>query len=93
MVVTNPAGQVAGGSHLVVAISTRIPDPVPSHFVLLPYYHPRHPVTGLNKKAGANCTWVAEVEPGRIIRKLGTVPGPLRIRIALEMDRIAPPDA
>jgi mRNA-degrading endonuclease toxin of MazEF toxin-antitoxin module len=90
VVVTDPKVSSVGGPYRVVAISTLVPDPLPPGYVLLPYYHPRHPVTGLNRKAAAICPWLDVIEEDRIIRRLGVVPNPRLLEIAAELDRISP---
>jgi len=90
VIMDNPKVPPLIGRHLVVAISTIIPDPIPAGYVLLPYQQPRHPVTGLNKRNAAVCPWVEVIEADRIIRRIGIVPGPRLLRIAAELDRLAP---
>jgi hypothetical protein len=85
VVVTDPKDPLTVGQHLVVAISTVVPTPLPSGYILLPWYQPHYPVTGLNKRAAAICSWIAEVAEDRILRKLGVVPGPQLIRIAAKL--------
>ena len=86
--VTDPRVSLEG-REIVLAISTIVPDPPPPDHVLLPWQQPRHPVTGLNKRNAAICTWVAEIEDGRILRKLGTVPGRQLHAIATVLNRLA----
>ena len=75
VVVTDPKLPPPQRTELVVAISTVIPSLIPADFVLLPWQDPHHPVTGLNKRNAAICSWIAEVENSRILRKIGVVPG------------------
>jgi mRNA-degrading endonuclease toxin of MazEF toxin-antitoxin module len=82
---TDPKVPRPANQHLVVAISTVVPDPVPPGYVLLPWYRPHHPVTGLNKRAAAICPWIDEVAEDRILRKLGVVPDAHLLRIAAEL--------
>jgi hypothetical protein len=45
----------------VVAISSRLSDPLPDDHVLLPWHAQGHPRTGLNRKSAAVCSWVAVI--------------------------------
>jgi mRNA-degrading endonuclease toxin of MazEF toxin-antitoxin module len=90
VIVTDPKVPSLGGPHRVVAISTLLPNPLPPGYVLLPYYHPSHPVTGLNRRAAAICPWLEVIEEDRIIRRLGMVPGRKLLEITAELDRISP---
>src|SRR3954470_16729515 len=75
-VVVSPSDQIeAGGALDVVAITTKLPDPLPPDHVPLPWQLPRHPRTGLGKRGAAVCTWQAEVDPSRVARSIGSVPG------------------
>jgi hypothetical protein len=85
VVVTDPKEPRPEGRHLVVAISTVVPTPMPPGYVLLPWYRPHHPITGLNRRAAAICPWIAEDAEDRILRKLGIVPDLQLLRIAAEL--------
>jgi mRNA-degrading endonuclease toxin of MazEF toxin-antitoxin module len=76
----------------VVAVTTFLPDPLPADHVLLPWQHPRHPRTGLNKRCAAVCTWLARVDEGRVIRHVGIVPGRQLLEIESILARLAGPD-
>jgi mRNA-degrading endonuclease toxin of MazEF toxin-antitoxin module len=79
VVVTDPKVPRPDGHQIVV------PDPIPPGYVLLPWYRPHHPVTGLNKRAAAICPWIDEVSEDRILLKLGVVPDAQLLRIAAEL--------
>lgn len=82
-VVVSPTDQnEAGGALDVVAITTKLPDPLPADHVPLPWQLPRHPRTGLNKRGAAVCSWLAEVDPSRVVRPIGAVPGRQMLEIA-----------
>lgn len=66
----------------VIAITTLIPDPLPTSHVLLPWQQPRHPRTGLNKRAAVVVNWMTRITPDRVLDLLGFVPGRQRIAIA-----------
>lgn len=74
VVVTDPANPRPPGRHLVVAISTVVPDLLPDFYVLLPYQQPRHPKTGLTRRNAAILRWVEEIDESRMLRELGIVP-------------------
>lgn len=82
-VVVTPSDQIEEEGPLdVVAITTLLPDPLPSDHVPLPF-HPQHRVrTGLNKPNAAVCSWLAEVEASRIVRAIGHAPNKHLLRIA-----------
>jgi mRNA-degrading endonuclease toxin of MazEF toxin-antitoxin module len=90
VVVTQPESTPEGWQ-LVVAISTRLPDPLPNDHVLLPYMNPRHPRTGLDKRNAAIGGWVEVIEESRIIRKLGHVPGKQIKALTEILARLYPP--
>jgi mRNA-degrading endonuclease toxin of MazEF toxin-antitoxin module len=72
----------------IVAITTFLPDPLPDDHVLLPFYHPRHPRTGLNKRCAAVCFWLARVEDSRVLRTIGFVPGRQMLEIEVVLARL-----
>ncbi len=45
----------------VVAVTSRLPEPLPDDHVLLPWHAQRHPRTDLNRRCAAVCTWVARI--------------------------------
>jgi hypothetical protein len=59
----------------VVAITSRIPDPLPDDYILLPWHPNRHPRTGLNRKCAAVCSWVRTITLADIHDFAGVVPG------------------
>src|SRR5207248_912528 len=61
----------------VVAVTSRLPDPLPGDHVLLPW-HPRgHPRTGLNRWCAALCTWLVQITATDIQDMAGIVPNPV----------------
>ena len=82
-VVVSPPGPAEAGTPLqVVAITTLLPDPLPSDHVPLPWHLQRHPRTGLNKRNAAVCSWLVEVESSRVDRVIGHVPAKSLLQIA-----------
>src|SRR5437763_11257674 len=77
-VVVTPGDRITASGQLdVVAVTSRLPQPLPADHVLLPW-HPRgHPRTGLNRKCAAVCSWLARIRPSDIRGVAGLVPGPI----------------
>ncbi len=77
----------------VVAITSRLADPLPDDHVLLPW-HPRgHPRTGLNRRSAAVCTWLAQVTDNDIQDVGGIVPTPVLSTILAKVAAAFPPPA
>jgi hypothetical protein len=89
VIITEP-GSTPEGWELVVAISTRLPVPLPDDHVLLPWQRPHHPKTGLNMRNAAIGGWVEMIDEGRIIRKLGIVPDRPLLLLTEILDRLYP---
>jgi mRNA-degrading endonuclease toxin of MazEF toxin-antitoxin module len=90
-VVVTPTDRIVPGALLdVVAITTKVPESLPSDHVRLPWHPAGHPRTGLNKRNAAVCSWLDAVEQGRAVRRIGVVPGDRLALIAAslaELDR------
>ena len=88
-VVVTPTHRISAAGPLeVVAVTSRIPQPLPGDHVLLPW-HPRgHPRTGLNRRCAAVCGWIARIVPGDIQNVAGLIPGPVLLDM---LSRIAAP--
>ena len=89
MVVTPTDELDAEGPIYLVAITTTLPETLPSDHVMLPWSRPRHPRTGLNERNAAVCHWLACVELDRIDRVIGFVPNAELARIDETLRRIA----
>jgi hypothetical protein len=93
-VVLTPTQRItASGVLEVVAITSRLPQPLPGDHVLLPW-HPRgHPRTGLKQKCAAVCSWLSRILPGDIHSVAGLVPGPILLDILSKItpSPLAPP--
>ncbi|HJT32398.1 MAG TPA: type II toxin-antitoxin system PemK/MazF family toxin [Pirellulales bacterium] len=59
----------------VIAVTSRLKDPLPSDYVLLPWHAQGHPRTGLNRRCAAVCTWLAQISESDIQDMAGVVPG------------------
>jgi mRNA-degrading endonuclease toxin of MazEF toxin-antitoxin module len=77
-VIVTPTDQLtATGPFDVVAITSRLDDPLPEDHVLLPWHAQRHARTGLNRRSAAVCTWLAQVAEADIEDVAGIVPAPI----------------
>ncbi len=73
-VIVTPTDRIAENAALdVVAISSRLPDPLPEDHVL-PWHAQGHPRTGLNRRCAAICTWTVRVTPADVQSVSGLVP-------------------
>src|SRR5207248_908508 len=94
-VILTPTDQLSPASPIdVVAVTSRLPDPLPADHVPLPW-HPRgHPRTGLNRQCAAVCSWLARIMQSDIQDTAGLVPTPLmRIILGKVASGTAPPPA
>lgn len=58
----------------VVAVTSRLVNPLPADHVLLPWHRDGHPRTGLNRRCAAVCTWMAQILESDIEDAAGIVP-------------------
>jgi mRNA-degrading endonuclease toxin of MazEF toxin-antitoxin module len=77
----------------VVAVTSRLPKPLPDDHVLLPWHAQGHPRTGLNRPCAAVCTWVARITPDDIDDIAGIVPGAVMATILEKIAVALPPPA
>jgi mRNA-degrading endonuclease toxin of MazEF toxin-antitoxin module len=80
----------AAGPVDVVAITSRLPQPLPDDFVLLPWHAQGHPRTGLKVKCAAVCSWVGRINPGDIQGVAGLLTGALLMEITSRLRSSAP---
>jgi mRNA-degrading endonuclease toxin of MazEF toxin-antitoxin module len=86
-VVVTPTDRIsAAGSLEVVAVTSVVPQLLPTDYVLLPWHARGHPRTGLNRKCAAVCSWVARIALSDVRSYAGLVPGPVLLEI---MSKIA----
>lgn len=77
-----PSDQITPSAPLdVIAVTSRVPEPLPEDHVLLPWHAQGHPRTGLNRKCAAVCTWVAQIHRTDIREIAGVVPGAIMLEI------------
>ena len=91
-VIVTPTDRLsAAGPMDVVAVTSRLSDPLPDDHVLLPW-HPRgHPRTGLNRRSAAVCTWLAQIADSDIRDVAGIVPTPVMSTILAKVAAAWPP--
>jgi len=76
VVIVTPSDRITSAAPLdVIAVTSRVPEPLPNDHVLLPWHAQGHPRTGLNRKCAAICTWVARIRHTDIRDVAGVVPG------------------
>jgi mRNA-degrading endonuclease toxin of MazEF toxin-antitoxin module len=74
-VIVTPTDRLALGEQIdVVAVSSRLNDPLPDDYVLLPWHAQGHPRTGLNRRCAAICTWLTPIKESDIRDLAGIVP-------------------
>jgi mRNA-degrading endonuclease toxin of MazEF toxin-antitoxin module len=75
----------------VIAVTSRLSEPLPPDHVLLPWHAQGHPRTGLNRRCAAVCTWVARIRHGDIQEVAGGVPGAVMIEIVSKVTALLSP--
>src|SRR5262245_23801669 len=90
--IVTPTEQIAAAERLcVVAITSRLSDPLPADHVLLPWYSKGHPRTRLNRKCAAVCSWLVDIKTANIRDIGGIVPGPVMVEILRQIAGKLPP--
>ncbi len=79
------------GSLDVVAVTSRLVEPLPSDHVLLPWHPKGHPRTRLNRRCAAVCSWIVQIQPGCVREMAGIVPGPVVVEILRRVAAQNPP--
>src|SRR5687767_310149 len=81
-VVVTPSDRISDTNRLhVVAITSRLTDPLPPNHVLLPWHAQGHPRTGLNRRCAAVCTWISSIQVSDVKEIGGFAPGSVMIEI------------
>jgi mRNA interferase MazF len=95
VVIVTPSDRIAPTVPLdVIAVTSRVPEPLPHDHVLLPWHAQGHPRTGLNRKCVAVCTWVARIRHTDIRDMAGVVPGAVMLEILSKVTTLlSPPSA
>jgi mRNA-degrading endonuclease toxin of MazEF toxin-antitoxin module len=81
-VIVTPNDRITPAASLdVIAVTSRLSEPLPDDHVLLPWHAQGHPRTGLNRRCAAVCTWVARIRYEDIREVAGVVPGAVMLEI------------
>jgi hypothetical protein len=81
-IIVTPSNRITPTAPLdVIAVTSRVPDPLPQDHVLLPWQAQGHPRTGLYRKCAAVCTWVARIRSTDIRDVGGVVPAAVLLEI------------
>jgi mRNA-degrading endonuclease toxin of MazEF toxin-antitoxin module len=92
VVIVTPSDQIAPTAPLdVIAVTSRVPEPLPHDHVLLPWHAQGHPRTGLNRQCAAVCTWVARIRHTDIRDMGGVVPGSVMLEILSKVTTLRSP--
>jgi mRNA-degrading endonuclease toxin of MazEF toxin-antitoxin module len=95
VVIVTPSDRITPTAPLdVIAVTSRVPEPLPQDHVLLPWHAHGHPRTGLNRRCAAVCTWVARIRHTDIREVAGVVPGAVMLEILSKVTTLpSPPTA
>jgi mRNA-degrading endonuclease toxin of MazEF toxin-antitoxin module len=91
VIVTNSDRIATDRTLELVAITSRISEPLPDDHVLLPWHAQRHPRTGLNRKCAAVCSWLCTIAPADVKDTAGLVPGAVLLQIMAKIEEINAP--
>jgi mRNA-degrading endonuclease toxin of MazEF toxin-antitoxin module len=81
-VIVTPTDRItAVGPIEVVAVTSRLSDPLPDDYVLLPWHPKGHARTKLTRKSAAVCTWIARINTQDVRDVGGVVPGQVLLEI------------
>ena len=91
-VVVSPTADIDAGLPVrVVAITTRLPDPLPDDHVLLPWERQGKTRSGLRRRCAAVASWHAEIAVGDVQEVVGILPpavmGELLGKVATALSR------
>jgi mRNA-degrading endonuclease toxin of MazEF toxin-antitoxin module len=91
-VIVTPSDRITPAAPLdIIAVTSRVPEPLPNDYVLLPWHAQGHPRTGLNRKCAAVCTWVARIRHADIRDVAGVVPGAVMLEILSKVTALRSP--
>ena len=91
-VIVTPSDRITPTALLdVIAVTSRVPEPLPNDYVLLPWHAQGHPRTRLNRKCAAVCTWVAHIRHADIRDLAGVVPGAVMLEILSKVTALRSP--
>jgi mRNA-degrading endonuclease toxin of MazEF toxin-antitoxin module len=93
-VIVTPTDQLALSRRIdVVAVTSRLEDPLPVDHILLPWHAQGHPRTRLNRRCAAVCTWLAHISETDIKDMAGIVPAATMQEILKKIAAALPPTA
>lgn len=92
-VIVTPTDRITPEGPLdVVAVTSRLSEPMPAHHVLLPWHPKGQTRTRLNRRCVAVCTWVARLTRSDIREFGGVVPGQVLLEILTRVSsKLTPP--
>lgn len=91
-VIVTPTDRITSEGPLdVVAVTSRLCEPMPTHHVLLPWHPTGQTRTRLNRRCVAVCTWVARINRGDIGELGGVVPGQVLLEILTKVATVLTP--
>jgi hypothetical protein len=74
-----------------VAITSTLPNPLPSEHVILPWHRDRRiSRTGLTARCAAVCNWRVVVTKVQVVARLGSIPNQALLQIATQIQRTLP---
>jgi PemK-like, MazF-like toxin of type II toxin-antitoxin system len=93
VVVASPTEDIQAGRPIhVVAITVRLPDPLPEDHVLLPWDRQGRARSGLRRRCAAVASWHAEIAVGDVQEVVGIMPpavmGELLGKVAIALSRL-----
>lgn len=91
VIVTATADIASGQPVRVVAITTRLPHPLPDDHVLLPWDRHGKARSGLRRKCAAVATWLAEIPAEDIQQVVGILPAAVIGELLAKIRATAPP--
>jgi mRNA-degrading endonuclease toxin of MazEF toxin-antitoxin module len=93
VVVSATAVIAAGQLVRVVAITTRLPTPLPDDHVLLPWDRQGKARSGLRRKCAAVATWLAEIPVSNVQQIVGVLPPAIMAEVLAKVLAALPPTA
>lgn len=91
VVVTATADIAAGTPVRVVAITTRLPTPLPDDHVLLPWDRHGKARSGLRRRCAAVANWQAEIPVGEVQQVVGILPSAVIRELLSKIAAALPP--
>ena len=82
LVVLTSTAEIAGSDEIVaVAISTKLPDPLPEDCIPLPWSPDGKAKSGLTEQCVAKCRWIVKLSHNDIVSRRGWLPGTVMCQI------------